>query len=170
MTRVFRIAAAVSFLAGLSSCATFLAVPVHPGLTEAEVVARLGRPTHAYPDGSSRLLEYMHGPMGETTDMARIGPDGKLVSYKQVLTLQQFATIKVGQADKETVLRTIGAPSFKRFYSLSGLEVWSYPFKEHDLWYMQMSVYFDKAGIVRKLENGLDPRYVYGAIGCGGHK
>ena len=170
MKRLFRIAAAASFLAALSSCATLLAVPVRPGQTEAQVVARLGQPTHVYPDGASRLLEYMHGPMGETTDMARIGPDGKLVSYKQVLTLQAFATIRVGQADKETVLRTVGAPSYKRFYSLSRLEVWSYPFKENDVWYSLMSIYFDKAGIVRKLENGPDPRYVYGAFGPDGHK
>jgi outer membrane protein assembly factor BamE (lipoprotein component of BamABCDE complex) len=170
MKRAFRIAVAVSLLAGLSSCATWLAVPVHPGQTEAQVVARLGRPTHVYPDGASRLLEYMHGPMGETTYMARIGPDGKLVSYKQVLTLQVFGTIRVGQSDKATVLRTVGAPSYKRFYSLSQLEVWSYPFKENDVWYSLMSIYFDKAGIVRKLENGPDPRYVYGALGHGGHK
>ncbi|HUX25599.1 MAG TPA: hypothetical protein VMV87_13405 [Burkholderiales bacterium] len=170
MKCALRIVVVALLLAGLSSCATLLAIPLQPGQTEAEVVARLGQPTHVYPDGASRLLEYMHGPMGETTDMARIGPDGKLVSYKQVLTMQVFATIRVGQADKETVLRTVGAPSYKRFYSLSQLEVWSYPFKENDVWYSLMSIYFDKAGIVRKLENGPDPRYVYGAFGSDGYK
>lgn len=145
-----------------------MAAPVHPGQTEAEVVARLGQPTHVYQDGASRLLEYMHGPMGETTNMARIGPDGKLVSYEQVLTLQVFATITVGEANKETVLRTIGAPSNTRFYSRPQWEVWSYPFKENDVTYSLMSIYFDKAGIVRKVENGPDPRYILGAAGHGG--
>ena len=95
--------------------------------------------------------------MGQTTDMARIGPDGRLVSYEQVLTLQMFATIKIGEADKDKVLRTIGAPSETRFYPASQLEAWSYPFKENGVWDSFMSVYFDKAGIVRKLENGADP-------------
>jgi len=136
---------------------------VLPGQSEAEVIARLGQPTHVYQDGANRLLEYMHGPMGQTTNMARIGPDGKLVSYEQVLTMPMFATIKLGEADKEKVLRTIGAPSETRFYSASQLEAWSYPFKEHGVWDSLMSVYFDKAGIVRRMESGPDPKYDPGA-------
>ena len=172
MNRLLRIAVAVLFLASLNSCATWLAPPVHPGQTEAEVVARLGPPTHLYQDGAGRLLEYMHGPMGQTTNMARIGPDGKLVSYEQVLTTQMFATIKIGESDKAMVLRTVGAPSDTRFYSSSQLEVWSYPFKENDLLDSLMSIYFDKAGIVRRLENGPDPRHNAGGPGNdgGGHK
>lgn len=157
MKPVIRVLAVVFFLANLSSCATWLQPPLRLGQTEAEVIARLGRPTHVYQDGASRLLEYMHGRMGQTTEMARIGPDGKLVSYEQVLTLEMFATIKIGEADKEKVLRTIGAPSETHFYRASQLEAWSYPFKESGVWDSFMSVYFDKTGIVRKLENGPDP-------------
>ena len=133
-----------------------------PGQTEAEVIARLGQPTHVYQDGDSRLLEYMHGPMGQTTEMARIGRDGKLVSIAQVLTMQAFGTIKVGVTDKDGVLRTVGAPSETSFYTASKLEAWSYPFKENGVWDSLMSVYFDKAGVVRKLESGPDPKYTFG--------
>ena len=160
MMRMFRMSAAVLALAGLSACAT--GPPVHPGQTEAEVIARLGRPTHVYQDGASRLLEYMHGPMGQTTDMARIGTEGRLVSFEQVLTIQKFGTIKPGEADKDQVLRTIGAPSETHFYPASQLEAWSYPFKENGIWDSLMSVFFDKAGIVRKLQNGPDPDYTPG--------
>jgi len=162
MKPLMRILAVVLVLANLNSCATWLQPPLQPGQTEAEVIARLGRPTHVYQDGASRLLEYMHGRMGQTTEMARIGPDGKLVSYEQVLTLQMFATIKIGEADKEKVLRAIGAPSETHFYSASQLESWSYPFRESGVWDSFMSVYFDKAGIVRKLENGPDPLRLVG--------
>ena len=168
MKRLFRIAIAVLFLAGSNSCATWTAAPVRPGQTEAEVVARLGQPTHVYTDGDIRLLEYMHGPMGQTTNMARIGPDGKLDSYNQVLTTQMFATIKIGESDKAMVLRTVGAPSDTRYFALSQLEAWSYPFKENGVWDSLTSIYFDKAGIVRKLENGPDPKYSPGGGGRGG--
>lgn len=157
MEHLSRILAALLVLVNLNSCATWWQPPVQLGQTEAEVIARLGRPTHIYQDGASRLLEYMHGRMGQTTEMARIGPDGRLVSYDQVLTLEVFGSIKVGEADKEKVLRTIGAPSETHFYRASQLEAWSYPFKESGVWDSFMSVYFDKAGIVRKLENGPDP-------------
>ncbi|MGP1680259.1 MAG: hypothetical protein ACTS6J_24265 [Burkholderiales bacterium] len=157
MMLLFRMAAAIVALAGLSACAT--GPPLHPGQSEAEVIARLGQPTHVYLDGASRLLEYMHGPRGQTTDMARIGPEGRLVSYEQVLTMHKFGMIKPGEADKEKVLRTIGAPSETRFYPGSQLESWSYPFKENGIWDSLMSVFFDKAGVVRKLQNGPDPNY-----------
>ena len=157
MKRLLRIVVAIPILTVLNSCATWMQPPVQPGQSEAQVLARMGQPTQVYQDGASRLLEYRHGRMGQTTDMARIGPDGKLVSFEQVLTLRQFASIKIGEANKDKVLRTIGAPSEIRFYSLSQLEAWSYPFKESDVWDSLMAVYFDKAGIVRKLENGPDP-------------
>lgn len=157
MTHLLRMVAALFVLAGLNSCATWIKPPVQPSQSEPEVIARLGQPTHVYQDGSSRLLEYMHGRMGQTTDMARIGPDGKLVSFEQVLTLEMFGAIKVGEANKEKVLRMIGAPSETRYYPASRLETWSYPFKESGVWDSFMAVYFDKAGIVRKLENGPDP-------------
>jgi hypothetical protein len=157
VTHWFRIPAAILALAGLISCAT--SPPLHPGQSEAEVIARLGRPTHVHQDGASRLLEYMHGPKGQTTDMARIGPDGRLVSLEQVLTMQKFGTIQPGAADKEKVLRTIGAPSQTRYYTASQLEEWAYPFRENGIWDSLMSVLFDKAGIVRKLQNGPDPDY-----------
>jgi len=164
MMHLFRIPAAVLALACLSACVGW--TPVQPGQTEAEVIARLGRPTHVYQDGASRLLEYMHGPMGQTTDMARIGPEGRLVSFEQVLTMQKFGTIKAGEADKDKVLRTIGAPSETHYYPASQLESWSYPFKENGIWDSLMSVFFDKAGIVRKLQNGPDRKY---DLGDGAH-
>src|ERR1019366_9984862 len=148
MNLFFRILAAAPFLASLNSCANWGKAPIHPGQIESEVVASLGQPTHVYPDGASHLLEYMHGRMGQTTYLARIGPDGKLVSYDQVLTSQMFGTIRIGEADKDKVLRTVGAPSETRFYTLSQLEAWSYPFKESGVWDSLMSVYFDKTGIV----------------------
>jgi hypothetical protein len=141
----------------LSACASWVAPSVATGMPESEVVQRLGQPTHVYQDGNSRLLEYMHGPMGQTTDMARIGPDGRLVSFEQVLTMQKFAQIHPNQTRREEVLRLIGAPSETGVYPRTGLEYWNYPYKESGTWDSMMTVYLDREGIVRRMENGPDP-------------
>jgi outer membrane protein assembly factor BamE (lipoprotein component of BamABCDE complex) len=89
--------------------------------------------------------------------MARIGPDGKVTSFEQVLNMQKFAAIKVGESTKNEVLHTIGTPSETSYLSLSDLEVWTYPYKENDVWNSLMHVHFDKSGVVRKMMNGPDP-------------
>ena len=73
-----RLLYAAPLILALSACAGLTGPPLAPGQSEADVVARLGRPSNVYPEGGSRLLEYRRGPMGQTTDMARIGPDGRL--------------------------------------------------------------------------------------------
>lgn len=151
-------AGALACSLGLFSCAAWVEPPVQRGQSESEVLQALGPPTHRYRAGQDILLEYMAGPMGQTTYMARIGPDGRLQSYEQVLTLEQFARIEIGAAQKDDVLHLVGAPSKTDYFPLTGLEAWSYPFKESGVWDSQMSVYFDDTGTVRKLENGFDPR------------
>lgn len=150
------LAAAMAVLAG---CTTFSGQPVSIGAPEAELIARLGTPTARYPLDGGHLLEYRRGPWGQQTYMARIGADGRLQSYEQVLTTQKFASIPIDKANKEDVLRIIGAPSETSYLSLVQREVWSYPYKESGVWNSLMHVYFDNAGIVRKLENGPDPKY-----------
>lgn len=158
MKPVFHAVLAV-LLTTIGACAQFGKAPVNAGDPEQQVIAKLGQPTHRYQDGNDQLLEYAHGPWGQSTNMARIGTDGKLISYEQVLTVQKFATIKVDAATKTNVLHIIGAPSETVYLSLSKLEVWSYPYKENGVWNSMMHVHFDQAGIVRKMLNGPDPRF-----------
>jgi len=143
----------------LGACSALIPAPVTMGEPESEVVASRGQPTHRYQDGQDHLLEYALGPWGQKTYMARIGPNGKVKSFEQVLTTQKFASIEIGKATKADVLRTIGAPSETSYLSLTDLEVWSYPYKESDVWNSMMHVHFDNSGIVRKMLNGPDPRY-----------
>lgn len=131
---------------------------LHPGQTEAEIISRFGQPTRRYQDGRDQLLEYMQGPFGQATHMVRIGPDGKLISSEQVLTLEKFGTIKPGIAREQDVLKTVGTPSEVRYFPRTALVEWSYPYKEAGVWDSMMSIYFDKSGTVQKLENGPDQR------------
>jgi hypothetical protein len=155
MTRCSAIAIAASCTL-LGGCAGFGAAPPYVGESEQAVIARFGEPTHRYQDGQNHLLEYAHGPWGQQTYMTRVGPDGRVISYEQVLSQQKFAAIKLGETTKDEVLRTIGAPSETTFLSLSQLEVWTYPYKESGVWDSMMHVHFDRNGIVRKMENGPD--------------
>ncbi|OGB23022.1 MAG: hypothetical protein A3I66_08345 [Burkholderiales bacterium RIFCSPLOWO2_02_FULL_57_36] len=143
----------------LAACATFGMSPVKPGDSESTVISKLGTPTHRYLDGNERLLEYMKGPWGQQTYMARFDPDGRLVSYEQVLTVQKFAAIKLGEATKDDVLKTIGAPSDTSYLPLPGLEVWSYPYKEANVWNSVMHVHFDRQGILQRMQGGPDLRF-----------
>lgn len=130
-----------------------------PGASEQEVIARAGAPANRYQDGTQVLLEYPGGYYGQRTFMARIGPDGKLISFEQVRTVEGFARIKLNEADKADVLRIVGTPSETSWLSLPQLEVWSYRYKESEVWNSMMYVHFDRAGIVRRMENGPDPLY-----------
>lgn len=143
----------------LTGCAALMPPPVHLGDTEASLIAKRGQPNHLYQDGKDHLLEYDQGPWGQQTYMARVGPDGKVISFEQVLTSQKFATIRIGESTKQDVLRTVGTPVETSYLPLSALEVWSYPYKESGVWNSIMHVHFDKAGIVRKMLNTPDPRY-----------
>jgi hypothetical protein len=157
--KVFTWALLTATTAAICACSVLMPAPVHPGETEARLIADRGQPTHRYADGNDRLLEYAEGPWGQRTYMARIGPDGKVISFQQVLTSERFATIKIGQSTKHDVLLTVGAPVDTSYLPLSGLEVWSYPFKQNDVWNSIMHIHFDQNGIVRKMLVGPDPRY-----------
>lgn len=148
-----------AFLITLAGCATHPPSTVTAGTTEAELVSEAGKPTARYEDGQDHLLEYALGPWGQKTYMARVGPDDRVISYEQVLTAQKFSTIKIDEATKDDVLRTIGAPTETSYLTLTQLEVWSYPYKESGVWNSLMHVHFDKDGIVRKMLNGPDPRF-----------
>jgi hypothetical protein len=158
MRTIFPLAILTAALA-LGGCAGLMRETPLPGEPLAAVRTKLGQPTAVYPDPPGQVLEYATGPMGQYTWMARIGPDGRLVSYEQVLTGEKFATIKVDKATKQDVLRIIGKPAETSYLPLKDYEVWSYRYKEANVWNSMMHVHFDRAGVVRMMQNGPDPMY-----------
>jgi hypothetical protein len=158
MNKLIRFTTLCGLLA-LGGCAGLIRETPSIGDAEDIVQQKMGAPTSIYGAGNDRLFEYATGPMGQQTWMARIGADGRLVSYEQVLTGEKFATIQVDKATKEDVLRTIGRPAEKSYVALRDWEVWSYRYKEAGVWNSMMHVHFDKQGIVCQMLNGPDPRY-----------
>lgn len=145
----------------LAGCAApFLRQAPAVGEPVAAVTAKQGQPTNTYPlpDGG-QALEYATGPMGQFTWMARIGPDGRMASWEQVLTGEKFATLKIDRATKADVLRTIGRPAETSRIAMRNYEVWSYRYKEAGVWNSLMHVHFDQDGVVRMMQNGPDPMF-----------
>ena len=149
----------LALLAALAGCAGMLREQPAIGDPLATVTAKFGQPTAVYPAAPGQVLEYATGPFGQATYMARIGVDGRLAGFEQVLTGEKFATLKIGAANKTEVLHTLGRPAERSYLSLSDLEVWSYRYKEAGVWNSMMHVHFDRAGILRMMQNGPDPMY-----------
>ena len=144
----------------LTACAGLMQPPPPAGTPLAQVTAQLGRPNAVYPgpDGG-QVLEYTGQPMGQFQYMARIGPDGRLVAYDQVLTSENFAKVKVDHWTKDDILRNFGRPAEVSRVYFHNYEVWSYRYKEAGVWNSMMSVHFDEQGVVRQMLNGPDPMY-----------
>lgn len=151
----------------LSSAALLLAVgcttlfPRAPsvGETESEVIAKWGNPTNVFRDGPVRVLEYPRSPYNQHTYMARIGPDGRLQSFEQVLTDEKFATVQIGKTTRDEILRTFGTPYETSYLPLKDYEVWSYAFQKHGLWNVLMHIHFDRSGVVQLMLHGPDQRF-----------
>jgi len=142
---------------GLAGCGS-LARKLPPGTPVAEVTARLGQPAATYPEpGGGQVLEYRGQPMGQFQHMARIGADGRLVSYDQVLTSENFARVGVNRWTRDDILRHFGRPAEAGRARLDDREVWSYRYKEDGIWNSLMNVYFNARGVVIRLQNTADP-------------
>ena len=151
-------AAALLAALSLSGC-TLFRQPPPPGAPLAQVTAALGRPDAVYPEpDGSQILEYRGQPMGQFQHMARIGPDGRLLSYEQVLTAENFATVDVNRWTKDDILRHFGRPAEVSRDRASDDEVWSYRYKDRGVWNSLMNVHFNRRGIVRSMARSADPQ------------
>jgi hypothetical protein len=145
----------------LAGCAALMRTPPVPGDTRDAVLAKFGKPTASYPTPQGEVIEYAFGPMGQQTWMARMGPDGRLARFEQVLTDDKFGTLKIDAATKADVLRTVGRPAETSYLDLPDLEVWSYRYRESGVWNSMMHLHFNRSGILTKMMNAPDPMYEY---------
>ncbi|WP_449406312.1 hypothetical protein [Massilia phosphatilytica] len=151
------IAAALALALSLSACATFSRTPP-AGTPLTEVTAKLGKPDAVYPDpAGGQVLEYRGQPMSQYQHMARIGADGRLVSYDQVLTSENFAKVQPGRSMKDDILRNFGRPAEVGHARATGFEVWSYRYKQDGVWDSFMNIYFNGRGEVHHMDNTPDP-------------
>lgn len=146
----------------LSGCINLNFPPFEAGATEDEIVSHIGRPTGRYHDGNTVLLEYARGYWGQHTHMGRLGPDGRLVSWEQVLTDEKFGELVLGKSTKQDVLLKVGQPGEYTEIVLNNYEVWTYHYKQEGVWDSVMHLMFDRMGVLQRMESGLDLMYSNG--------
>ena len=133
-------AAAALALVALAGCAAPGALP--PGTPIADARKSLGGVSGEYPlpDGGTRL-EFRQGNFGKQTFMLDFDAKGVLVSSKQVLTPETFATITPGLTPGQVLMR-IGHPAFVFPVGYQKLQVWNYRFggMEGDCIVFQVSI------------------------------
>ena len=152
------IVAAALLLAG---CAT--PGPSLLGADAATVMAKQGTPAekHPLPGGGERWI-YPLGGLQQYVWAVDFDPAGRVAQVQQVRTAANFARVRVGVDTEADVRRDFGAPRLIVPYRLVGLVAWMFPYKEQDTWNSEMAIYFDHKGVVRKVENGPDPRFLGG--------
>ena len=158
MTNTIKTVTALALILSLSACAPMIRRTPAVGTPLAEVTSKLGKPDAVYPDpDGGQVLEYRGQPMGQFQHMARIGADGRLLSYDQVLTTENFAQIQAGRWSKDDVLRRFGRPAEVVPSRLEEGEIWSYRYKEKGVWNSMMNVGFNARGMVLRTFNSPDP-------------
>jgi len=116
--------------------------------TEAEVRGTMGVPAIVFDTGGgTKRLVYPRGPLGLETFMADVGPDGRVISIRNVLNDETFVHIRPGMT-KDEVLRMIGPPGETMGFQLSRTHAWDYRFQDTWGYRAIFSVTFNERDIV----------------------
>ena len=138
-----------------TACAVWM--PAQVGQTLDQVRAQRGAPsvTSVNPDGSTRWV-YASAPFGQVA-YAITASNGKVTGVAQVLTSEEFARVRIGEDDRNSLLARFGPLANTFRLTLTPREVWSYRMKQDDVFPILMHVQFDPQGVVRELVVGPDP-------------
>lgn len=138
----------------VAGCAAVAPPSFPPGTAMAEVEARMGRPGNVAkaPDGDT-VWQF---PTGQRTYAVRFGPDQRVRSVDQVLTLQQFAKIRPG-ITRDEVRLLLGPPGETSAFGRMNEEVWSYRYQASASDNRVFNVNFDaQTGRVRSTSDQVD--------------
>ena len=136
----------------LAGCAL---VPVQPGATRAEVLARYGKPSAEVIVPAGTQLQYSYQPAGQSAWMVDLDASGRVVSTKEALTLNEFSKIGLGRWTQADVLREFGRPAtVNRVASWPG-EVMAYRWLDA-MTPMFFWVYLDGGHVVQRTGQGFD--------------
>ena len=136
----------------LAGCAL---TPVLPGMSREQVVASYGTPTRVVPLSSGTRLQYSRQPAGQSVVMVDLDANGKVVSVREVMKLQEFLRIEPGKWTRGDVEREFGPPAWTdRVASWSG-DIMNYRWREYvqDMYYW---VYLDANNRVQRTGQGIE--------------
>jgi hypothetical protein len=139
----------------LSACTGYGPPKIEAGADVDELIPKMGQPTGRYTlsDGNTRI-EYARGPYGRHTWMIDVDAENHVVSWAQVLTEQNFNSVKPGISGDELLLK-LGRPSERRSGGYQGGQVWSWRYDAIFCQWFQVSV--NDEGTVWDAAYGPDP-------------
>lgn len=146
-------------LALLAGCAT--PGPSLVGADRATVQSSIGAPPEVFPlPGGGERWIYPWGGLQQRVDAVDFDAAGHVSQVRQLRTAENFARVRIGVDRQDDIRREFGPPRTIEPYPLVGLVGWMFPYLENGVWNSEMVIYFDAQGIVRKVENGPDPRFL----------
>ena len=159
-SRLHRLLVPAALLAALlAGCGT--PGPSLVGSARSDVQSRYGSPAYRAPlPGGGERLFYPVGSLQQEVWAVDIDAGGRVIQVRQVHTAENFARIRIGVDNDADILREFGRPRITQPYPLVDLVGWMYPYLESGFVRSEMVVYFDRQGIVRRVENGPDPRFL----------
>ena len=143
----------------LAGCAT--PGPSLVGADRATVQAKIGAPPEKFAlSGGGERWMYPWGGLQQRVDAVDFDAAGRVTRVTQVRTAENFARVRIGVDTQADIRREFGPPRLVMPFPLVDLVGWTFPYREDGVWNSEMVIYFDAKGIVRKLENGPDPRFL----------
>ncbi len=144
----------LSSVAALSACTSYAPPASLAGVTESQLVARMGQPqTRRAIDGGTRL-EYPGGAFGRQTWFVDLDANGQAVRSEQVLTEKNFNQITPGMSQDE-VRRRLGRPGQVSALARGRGALWSYRYDSPFCQWFQVEIASD--GTVRSAGYGEPP-------------
>jgi SmpA / OmlA family len=144
----------------LTGCMALRGPSIPSGASMAEVESRIGKPVDVLstPAGEA-VWQYPLGSFGQQTYIVTFGNDGRVKSFSQARTWENFATIRTGMSRDEIRLM-FGRPFTSVTYRRLEEEVWSYryliPVNDNRI----LNVHFDaKTGLVKTTSDQPDPLF-----------
>lgn len=129
----------------LAACVGGAPSGLEPGKTTLpQLLEQLGQPSMVWSEGDGSLqIEFARVAQGGSNFMARVDPNGVLLSLQQALTDARVASLQPGMS-REQVRRYLGQPARIEFEGAE--EVWHWPLDSRRPAVWQIDVHFGAGG------------------------
>ncbi|QTN26343.1 hypothetical protein HZ993_13450 [Rhodoferax sp. AJA081-3] len=129
------------------------ATAVQPGMSRADVIARMGQPTRVQPLEAGTRLQYSYQPAGQQVFNVDLDASGRVAQFRQMLVAQEFQRIGIGQWTRADVEHAFGPPAFVEHAAHWPGDILTYRWSNgQDMFYW---VYLDAQNVVRRAEPGV---------------
>lgn len=124
-------------------------------MTRDEVLSSWGKPTAELERNGLHRMQYSRQPAGQSVVMVDLDASGRVVRSQEVMNAGNLFQIDVsGITTQADVLWTLGPPAKVEGVMAWNGSIWSYRWRSmEDMWFW---VYFDPAGVVRRIQQGPD--------------